>query len=164
MVLNSHIKKHKDSTGVVSMKKNLFSINLDSLLYFGFFIYLSAYLGNKQGTGTVDAIILRLSFVVFICCFILKWLVETSEAKLQYKNSKGSKFYFGSFSWFLLFTLYGFSSAIWALNPSKVFVSCLTSIMVFPPVPGLPKVDGTGFAAAHSPVHPPGNGIWPPDR
>lgn len=114
---------------------------LDKLLMFGFFVYLSVYLGNKQGTGTIDAIILRLGFALFVGVFILKWLLDTMSTNYKYGDvvtSNRNKFYLGIFLWFLVFTMFCFISYFWATNEQLVmaqknsFICILILCLILP--------------------------------
>mgnify|MGYP004673473015 CR=1 FL=1 len=129
----------KNEKEVNTNSKETSSKLLNTLLDLGFFMYLSAYLGNKQGTGTIDAIILRASFAFYVSVFLFKWLINSKENSYK-KNDSESKnyFYFGIFFWFAIFTAYGFLSYFWALNGERVFyninsfVSILTLCIILP--------------------------------
>lgn len=115
----------------VNTKGTSLSKLLNTLLELGFLMYLSAYLGNKQGTGTIDAIILRVSFAFYVSIFLFKWLIDSKENRHQ-KNDSESKnyFYFGIFLWFAIFTSYSFLSYFWALNGERVFYNINSFITI----------------------------------
>ena len=100
---------------VTTVKKRMFTVKTSTLYKIGFLVYLSAYLCARD-----IAIIKVGGFAIYSACVFLGFIFELTDYKKEVFKTKYTMA-FGIVIWFCAFFGYAFFSAVWALEPSKVF-------------------------------------------
>ena len=96
--------------------KHKFTVKTSTLYKIGFLVYLSAYLCAR------DISIIKVGgFAIYSACVFIGFIFELTDYKKEIFKTK-YRMAFGIVIWFCAFFGYAFFSAVWAIEPSKVFI------------------------------------------